>query len=441
MAANVETLGTLERRLSMSVPIDEVERQFGERLRKIARGMKMAGFRPGKVPLKLVAQQYGPQVRSEVIGDALQKRFDDAVKEANLKVAGNPRIEPVTREGADAENDKTFDFNATFEVYPEVKTGDLSGVTIERPTTEVGDAEIEKTLEILRKQRTTFAAGTPGRAAQKGDKLTIDFEGKIDGETFKGGSAKGFAFALGEGRMLPEFEAAAEGMAAGDTKTFDLKFPEDYHGKDVAGKTANFTLTINQVEEPSLPELDEQFAKGLGVQDGDLGKMRSDIRSNVEREVAKRVKTRTKAQALQALYDSTPIELPKALVEMETQNMVKQARADLEARGLKMEQLPFEPSAFEAGAKRRVALGLIIGELAKKEGLQPKPDQIRKLIEEQAQSYESPAEVVKWFYMQPQRLNEMEALALEDNVVNWVLSKAKVVDKAVPFDELMGSGT
>ena len=421
----------------MSVPVDEVERQFEERLKKLARGVKMSGFRPGKVPLKIVAQQYGPQVRSEVIGDALQKRFSDAVKEANLKVAGNPRIEPVQKEGGD---DKAFEFNATFEVYPEVKTADLSAVTVERPVVAVTDAEVDKTLDILRKQRTTFAAAA-GRAAQKGDKLTIDFEGRIGGEVFAGGSSKGFAFTLGEGRMLPEFEAAAEGLAAGQAKTFDLTFPADYHGKDVAGKTASFTLTVNLVEAASLPALDTEFAKGLGVDDGDLAKMRADVKANVEREVAKRIKARTKSQALQALHDGTPIEVPKALVQMETDSMVQQARADLEARGLKMEQLPFDPSAFETGARRRVALGLIIGELAKKEGLQPKPDQIRKLIEEQAQSYESPAEVVKWFYMQPQRLNEMEGLALEDNVVTWVLSKAKVVDKAVPFDELMGSAS
>ena len=438
MAANLATPSSLERSLSMSVPVDEVERQFEERLKKLARGIKMSGFRPGKVPLKLVAQQYGPQVRSEVIGDALQKRFSDAIKEQNLKVAGNPRIEPVQKEGA--ENATAFEFSATFEIYPEVKTGDVSAVTVERPSVTVTDAEVDKTIEILRKQRTTFAAAE-GRAAQKGDKLTIDFEGKIGGEVFAGGTAKGFAFTLGEGRMLPEFEAAAEGLAAGQAKTFDLKFPDDYHGKDVAGKTASFTLTVNLVEAPSLPAIDAEFAKGLGVEDGDVAKMRADIKANVEREVAKRIKARTKSQALQALHDSTPIEVPKSLVQMETEGMVQQARADLEARGLKMDQLPFDPSAFEAGARRRVALGLIIGELAKKEGLQPKPDQIRKLIEEQAQSYESPAEVVKWFYMQPQRLNEMEGLALEDNVVTWVMSKAKVVDKAVPFDELMGSNS
>ena len=441
MAANLETLGSLERRLSMSVPVAEVERQIEARLKKLARDMKMPGFRPGKVPMKLVAQQYGPQVRSEVIGDALQKSFGDAVKEANLKVAGNPRIEPLNKEGgAEGEAVKAFEFSATFEVYPEVSAGDLSVVTVERPSVAVGDADIDKTLEILRKQRTIFAVSAEHVAAV-GDKLTVDFEGRIDGEAFEGGTAKGFVFALGEGRMLPEFETAATGLKAGGSKEFEMKFPDDYHGKEVAGKTANFTITVQQVEAATLPSIDAEFAKALGVADGDVDKMRAEIKANVEREVAKRIKSRTKSQALQALHDCTPVELPKALVEMETQTMVQQARSDLEARGMKMEQLPFEPAAFESGAKRRVALGLIIGELAKKEGLQPKPDQIRKLIEEQAQSYESPAEVVKWFYMQPQRLNEMEGLALEDNVVNWVMSKAKVVDKAIPFDELMGSGT
>lgn len=441
MAANLETLGSLERRLSISVPVDEVERQIDERLKKLARGMKMPGFRPGKVPLRMVVQQYGPQVRSEVIGDALQKTFGDAVREANLKVAGNPRIEPLKKdEGAQSEASKAFEFSATFEVYPEIKAGDLSAVTVERPLVSVSDVEVDRTLEILRKQRTTFAA-MPDRAAQKDDKLTIDFEGTIDGQPFSGGSAKGFAFVLGEGRMLPEFEAAAEGLKAGGSKVFAMTFPEDYHGKEVAGKTANFTINVNLVEAATLPAIDAEFAKGLGVEDGDMTKMRAEVKANVEREVAKRIKARTKAQALQALHDSTPVDLPKSLIEMETQNMVQQARSDLEARGVKMEQLPFEPSAFESGAKRRVALGLIIGELSRSEGLQPKPDQIRKLIEEQAQSYESPAEVVKWFYMQPQRLTEMEGLALEDNVVNWVMSKAKVVDKAIPFDELMGSAT
>ena len=438
MAANLETLGSLERRLSMSVPMADVERQIDERLKKLARTVKMSGFRPGKVPMKLVAQQYGPQVRSEVLGDAVQKAFNDAVKEANLKVAGYPRIEPKEAKEGEAVT-QAMEFSATFEVYPEFKPGDVSAQTVDRPQVEVDEAEVDKTIEILRKQRGSFVAAA--RGAQKGDRVTVDFAGSIDGTPFQGGSAEGFQFALGEGRMLPEFETAAEGMAAGAEKTFELKFPADYHGKDVAGKTAVFKLSVKLVEELKLPELDAEFAKGLGVADGDVAKMRADIKANVEREVAKRIKARVKSQALQALHDATPIELPKALVEMETQNLVQQARQDLEARGLKMEQLPFDPAAFEASAKRRVALGLIVGELARLENLQPKPDQVRKLIEEQAESYESPAEVVKWFYMQPQRLNEMEGLALEENVVAWVLSKAKVTDKAVAFDELMGSAS
>ena len=301
MNVSVENLSNLERRVNVSLPITQIESEVDQRLKKLARTVKLHGFRPGKVPFRLVAQQYGPQVRSEVIGDALQKRFSDAIKEQNLKVAGNQRIEPVQKESA--ENATAFEFSATFEIYPEVKTGDVSAVTVERPSVTVTDAEVDKTIEILRKQRTTFAAAE-GRAAQKGDKLTIDFEGKIEGEVFAGGTAKGFAFTLGEGRMLPEFEAAAEGLAAGQAKTFDLKFPDDYHGKDVAGKTASFTLTVNLVEAPSLPTIDAEFAKGLGVEDGDVAKMRADIKANVEREVAKRIKARTKSQALQALHDS-----------------------------------------------------------------------------------------------------------------------------------------
>ncbi len=432
MAVNVETLGALERRLSMSVPAEEVERQVDERLKKLARNVKLPGFRPGKVPMKIVVQQYGPQVRYEVMSESVQKAFSDAVKQANLKVAGNPKIEP--REGSDQ---SAIAFSATFEVYPEFKIGPIAEKTIERPLAEVGDAEVEKTIEILRKQRTTFPA--VGRPAQDGDRLVVDFEGRIGGEAFQGGAAKAFAFALGEGRMLPEFEKAARGMTAGASTQFDLTFPADYHGKDVAGKTATFSLTLTEVGEPKLPPLDAEFAKALGVADGDLARMREEVKANVEREAKKRVEARLKNQAMQTLLDTTPLELPKSLVEMETQALVQRASEDLKARGMKMENLPIDPQAFEANAKRRVALGLIIGELARAEGLQPKPQQVRALIEAESHSYENPAEVVKWFYMQPQRLSEMEGAALESNVVSWVLAKAKVVEKAIPFDELMGS--
>jgi trigger factor len=435
MPATVENLGTLERRVSMSVPLQDIERQVEVKLKQLARNVKMPGFRPGKVPMKLVAQTYGPQVRNEVLGDAVQKSFTDAVREANLRVAGYPKIEPKK----EASNEQSLEFSATFEVYPEVKVGDLSAAAIEQPKVTVDDAAVDRTIEILRKQRARFVAAS--RAARDGDRATVDFAGSIGGQPFEGGKAENFVLTVGEGRMLPEFEAAVRGMSPGDSKTFPVKFPEDYHGKEVAGKEAQFELHLKRLEEPQLPELDAEFARTLGVADGDVAKMRGEVRANVEREVKKRVEARLKGQVMDALLAATPLELPKSLVEMEAQQLVQRAAADLQARGVKLDQMPLAPQHFEETAKRRVALGLVIAELSRAESLQPKPAEVRAMVEQEAQSYESPAEVVKWFYMQPQRLSEMEAMALEANVVKWVLSKAKVTDKEMAFDELMGSGS
>ena len=431
MQTSLENLGQLERRLNMAVPTDEIEKQVDERLKKLSRTLRMAGFRPGKVPLKLVTQQYGPQVRSEVIGDAVQKAFGDAVREQNLKVAGYPRIEPKLGE-ADA---KSIEFSATFEVYPEVVLGGVGESRIERPVLAVGDAEVDKTLQTLRKQRQHFHQ--IDRPAAEGDRVTADFLGKIDGVEFAGGNAKDFALVLGEKKMLPEFEANAVGLVPGASKTFELTFPADYHGKDVAGKRASFELTAKLVEEPHLPEVDAEFARSLGVADGDLAKMRSEIKANIEREVKKRAQNDIKNKVMQVLLDTTKIDLPKSLIEMESQRLVQATRADLEARGMKMEQLPINPEMFEQQARRRVSLGLIMAELVKAHDLAAKPEQVRAMAEEQAESYEHPDEVVKWLYSQPQRLSEMESLVLEDNVVTWVLKHAKVEDKAVDFDEFM----
>jgi len=433
---NVETLSTLERRVSMALAADDIERQVDERLKKLARSVRMPGFRPGKVPLKLIAQTYGPQVRSEVMSDAMQKSFSDAVKQANLKVAGYPKIEK--KETASDPAARTLEFNATFEIYPEVKVGDVADATVERPSCEIDEAAIDKTIEILRKQRTRFEPVE--RPARDGDRLAVDFLGTIEGKEFEGGKAENFAFTLGEGRMLPEFEAAARGLAAGEEKVFALTFPADYQAKEVAGKQASFALKIRKIEEPRLPALDAEFAKALGVADGDTAKMRGEIRANVEREAKKRVEARLKEQALQVLFAATPLEVPKALVGMEAGAMAERAIADLKARGVDPQQVPINQQAFEEAARRRVALGLIINELKDREKLGPKPAEVRALVEQEAQGYESPAEVVKWFYMQPQRLSEMEALALESNIVKWVLAKAKVLDKPVTFDELMGAG-
>jgi trigger factor len=431
MQTNVETLSQLERRITMAVPADDINKQVEQRLKQLSRTVRMSGFRPGKVPLKIVEQQYGNQVRSEVLGDAVQKEFNDVVTAQNLRIAGMPKIEPKPSEG-----DGQIAFSATFEVYPELKLGDVSVASIQRPVLEVGEADIDKTLDILRKQRTTFHEVQ--RAAQSGDRVTVDFTGRIDGTEFPGGKGEGITIVLGEGRMLPDFEKGLTGMQPAQTSTFDVSFPADYGGKEVAGKTASFETVMKKVEEPRLPEIDGEFAKSLGVADGDTAKMREEIRANVEREVKKRLENETKQRVMQALIDSTPVELPKSLVESELQRMVQSTRADLEARGMKLEQLPIDPAMFETQAKRRVTLGLILGEMVKTHELSPKPEQIRALVDDYAQTYEQPAEVVRWIYSEPQRLAEFEGMAIETNVVSWVLEKAKVEDKTIAFDELMG---
>ena len=434
MQSNLEALGQLERRLTMAVPVADIEKQVDERLKQLARTVRMAGFRPGKVPLKLVAQQYGPQVRSEVIGDAVEKSFSAAVRDQNLRVAGYPRIERK-----DAEGNDRLEFSATFEIYPEVQLGDMSSVTIERPALTVSDAEVDKTIAVLRKQRTRYDPAD--RAAAQGDRATIDFTGTIDGVEFNGGKGSDFAFVLGQGRMLPDFETGVIGMKPGESKVFPVAFPADYQGPDVAGKTASFAVTLKGLEAPRLPEIDAEFARALGIADGDLAKMRAEVKANVEREVKKRLGGDLKNRVMQALLDAARPELPKSLVDMEVQRVVAGARADLQARGLKMESMPIDPQVFEDQARRRVALGLIVGELVKKHDLAAKPQQVRALVDEHAASYEQPGEVVKWYYSQPERLAEFEGLAVEQNVVDWVLKNAKTVDKAVAFDQLMGEST
>jgi trigger factor len=434
MQTNIETLGKLERRLSMDVPADQIEREVEQRLRKLSRTVRMDGFRPGKVPLKIVAQHYGPQIRSEVIGDAVQKAFSDAVKEKNLRVAGYPRIE--RKDGGDATR---LSFSATFEIYPEVKIGELSTVRIHRPVHPVDDADVDRTVEILRKQRASWEAVS--RASQAGDRVTVNFLGRIGGAEFPGGKGSGMAVVIGEGRVLPEFEAGLTGVSAGEQKIFPVSFPADYAGKEVAGRTADFEVSVTRVEAPRIPELGADFARSLGVADGDLAKMRDEVRTNVELEVKKRVEGDLKQKVMQALIDSTTLELPRSLVEIELQRMLQQARAELEARGVKLEKMPVNTEAMEERAKRRVALGLIVGELVREQGLGARPEQVRALVTEHAQTYEQPFEVVKWIYSDPQRLSEFEGLAVEANVVKWVLERAKVEDQAIGFEALMGAAT
>jgi len=445
MATAVETLDKLERRLTISFPIADVKSEVEKRLKVRARTAKAPGFRAGKVPMKMVAAQYGYQVETEVLNDKVGQAFALAANENNLRVAGYPSIEPKTGEGV-AEGNVAFD--ATFEVYPEIVIGDLSGAEVEQVKSDVTDAEIDKTIDILRKQRVHFhvkgeqgAHGDGGadQSAQNGDRVTVDFVGKIDGVEFAGGKAEGFVFVLGEGRMLPEFETATLGLKADESKTFPLAFPEDYHGKDVAGKTAEFTITVSKIEWAHLPEVDADFAKMLGVEDGNIEKMRSDIKENLEREVRGRVKAKTKESVMDALVKAVSFDVPQSLVAQDTERLAEMTRQDMAQRGMNVKDVPFPKELFAAQAERRVRLGLILAELVKTNSLQATADQIKAQVEDFAQSYEDPQQVVKYYYSDRNRLAEVEALVLEENVVNYVLGKAKVADKQLPFDELMGN--
>lgn len=429
--AATQTPAALERRLDLSVPAATIEKEVQTRLNKLARTVKMPGFRAGKVPLKMIAATYGPQVQSEVLNDKVGEAFNSAVNAGKLRVAGAPRLEPRNVEGS---NDLAF--SAVFEVYPEIALGDMAGVEIQRAVCPVGEAEIDSTLEIMRKQRATFADAD--RAAADEDRVTVDFSGTLDGTPFEGGTATDFAFTVGQGRMLPEFEAAARGMRKGETKTFPLTFPADYNAQNLAGKTVEFSLTMKTVQAPQLPGIDAEFAKSLGVADGDIDKMRSEIRANLTREVDTRLKARTRDSAMNALLGSTSFELPKALVEEDKQRLADLTRQNMAARGAPADAAPLPLELFASQAERRVRLGLLVGEVVRRHNLQPRPDQMRKLVEELAQSYEKPQEVVNWYLSDRKRLSELEGSALEDNVTRWVLEQAKVVDVPIAFDELMG---
>ena len=431
MEATTAQANELERRIDLSIAIADVEKVMEQRLKRMGKNMKVPGFRPGKVPFSIVRQQHGDQARHEVLSEELDRVFGETVTEKKMRVAGYPRIEPKTTEST-----THIEFSAIFEIYPEFTPGDLSTAEVERPILEVSAAEVDKTLDILRKQRVSYEDAD--RAAAKEDRVVIDFLGKKDGVPFQGGEAKDYPFVLGQGMMLPDFENAVEGAKAGDTKTFDLTFPADYHAKDLAGQTVQFDVTVKQVQAPVLPELNAEFATSMGIADGDVTKMRTEIETNLKREVKRRIEGKLKDQVMEALIKVNPINIPTSLVDMEIQRLMQAARQDMEQRGMKVKDMPIQPEWFADQAKRRVTLGLILAEVVKTEKLQATPEQVRAMVEENAQSYEHPEEVIRWYYAQPQRLQEVEGVAIENNVVAWVLGKAKVTDKAAVFDELMG---
>ncbi|MFZ2302762.1 MAG: trigger factor [Gallionella sp.] len=430
--SSVETVSALERRLNASVPQQAIRNEVLARLKKIGRNVKIPGFRPGKVPPKILEQHYGAQAHQEALGDALQRSFDEAAQLNNLRVAGNPKFEIKTG-NMDAEQ---IEYSATFEIYPEVVLGDIGGESVERTVFELSQADVENTILSLRKQRATYEQAE--RAAQADDQVRIDFSGKLNGEIFQGGEAKGHSFVLGAGRMLPEFETAIIGMKAGETKAFDMTFPENYHGKDVAGKLAVFTITLHGVEAPKLPEVDSAFAEAVGIEGGDVSQLESEIRVNLQREVDRRLKLRNKDAAMEVLLKVSRFDVPRILVQWEAQNLMQQTAKDMESRGMKAEDMSLPPELFLERAERRVKLGLIFANLAQKYDLKAKPEQVRVLVEDYAQSFDQPEDVVRWFYKDSSQLEEVENLVLEENIVNWAMGQAKTTDKAVSFNELMG---
>ncbi|MDP3251839.1 MAG: trigger factor [Hydrogenophaga sp.] len=433
MTVTVETLEKLERKITLTLPANVIQNEVSNRLKRIARDVKMDGFRPGKVPMNVVAQRYGYSVHYEVMNDKVGEAFASAANEAQLRVAGQPKI--TEKEGA-PEGQLTFD--AVFEVYPEVKIADLSTATVEKVSAEVDDAAIDRTLDILRKQRRTFAQRAQDQAAQDGDRATIDFSGKIDGEPFEGGKAEAFQFIVGDGQMLKEFEDAVRGMKIGESKTFPLAFPADYHGKDVAGKTADFLVTVNKLEAAHLPEVDEALAKSLGIAEGTVEGLRADIRKNLEREVKFRLQARNKQAVMDALISKAELDLPKSVVQSELDRLVEGARADLKQRGVKdADKAPIPEELFRPQAERRVRLGLVVAELVRANELHAKPEQIKAHIEELSASYEKPGDVVRWYQSDNRRMAEVEAIVIENNVTEFVLAKAQVTEKPVSFDELM----
>ena len=433
MQTTLETLGALERRLNVAVPLAEIEGEVRKRLTRLARTAKIAGFRPGKAPLRMLDQQYGSQVRSDVISERVQTTFNDAVREQNLRVAGAPRIEPHR---SDAPGPDSLQFSAIFEVYPEVRVGDVSAIEITRPQSEVTAEDVDRTLGVLRAQRTTYSPAA--REVQHADRVHVDFAGTIDGVEFPGGQAKNFPIVIGEGRMLPGFETALAGMKAGEAKAFELTFPADYHGRDVAGKTAQFSMTVLDVEEPHVPPLDASFATAFGIASGSVEDLRREVEANLKLELKHKIESAVKAQALAGLRRQAAFDVPKSLVESESTSLRERAVAKVrEQRNVRPEDLDVSIDLFRPQAEERVALGLIIAELVRTEHLHAKPEQVKAMVAEAAQTYEQPDAVVRWHYEKPERLRDFEAMVLEQNVVDWIVARAKVTDQRMPFEQLM----
>lgn len=430
MQVSVETTGNLGRRMTVSVPDERIDQEIQVRLKDLARRAKIEGFRPGKVPMSIVKRRYGGQVRDEVVGEVLQSTFAEAITQEKLHPAGTPDIE-----SHDYAPGKGLEYTALFEVYPEFALAPLAGAKIETVTAEITDADVDDMLETIRKQRVSWEAVE--REAAEGDRVVIDFTGTLNGEAFKGNEGKQVPVVLGQGRMIEGFESGLIGAKTGEERTIDVTFPEQYHAEELAGKQVQFAISVHQVEAQKLPELDADFARSMGLEDGSMEKLRDEVRANMQRELDQAIKGRNKERVMDKLLDINKIDVPQALVKSESERLAQQMMQGLLSQGARAEDLKLDPATFAQQAARRVSLGLILGEIVKANKLTVEPARLRETVEGLAATYEHPEEVVKWYYADKRRLAEIESIALEEQVVDWVLQQAEKDEKSMSFKEIM----
>lgn len=433
MEVTVESGAGLERRMRIRVPEEQISTQVNKRLESLSREARVPGFRPGKVPIKVIRQRFGRQVRDEVVGETLRASFFDALTREQLRPAGSPTIEPEKLEPGQG-----LSYLATFEVYPQIALPPLESLSIVRPTAQVEESDVETMLQTLQRQRRVWTEVQ--RAASERDRVLIDFEGFMDGAPLENANGKGVTAELDAQRMIPGFEAGLVGLSAGESKTLELSFPENYHAAELAGKAVSFEVTVQRVEEPSLPEIDDAFAASFGVSEGGAAALRQEVRRNMERELADRITNLTKRRTMDALSLNQDIELPAALVKEECQRALQRRRIELSHSGIDPEQAQLSEEMFEEQARMRVSLGLILSELIKEHALQPDPQKVRARIDTIASTYERPEEVVSWYYGERERLADIETAVLEEQVVDWVLERASVTEEATTFAALTQSG-
>ncbi len=431
MQVTVENLGALERRMRIEVPEEEIAGEVQNRLKSLSRSTRIDGFRPGKVPMSLIERRFGRQVRQEVVGEVMRNTFIEAVSEQNLRPAGVPQLEPV-----ESEPGKGMVYDATFEVYPEIELAELEGLELRRPVCDVDDEAVDRMIENLRKQSATWEVVE--RPAQMGDQVTIDFKGTIDGEPFQGGEAEGLELELGSGTLIEGFEAGLEGASAGDEVSLDLRFPDDYPREELAGKPVQFKVMVKQVAEPKLPDLDEEFFARYDVKEGGLEAFREEVRANMLRESEQSLRAHLKQRVMDALLSANTFDIPRALIEQEANRLLQETRQNLVTRGLPEEATEgLQPEMFEGRARRRVAMGLLVAEIIRREKLRAQPDEVRKMLEKLASAYDQPEQVIAWYQQDPQRMAEIENMILEDKAIDLVVEKARVTDEPMSFEEAL----